>query len=306
MMSYGHRSWRDWVLDESAARPIVRNAIEQGIIFFDTADVYSAGISEQITGRLLREFLPDREAYVLATKVRSPTGGGPNDLGLSRKHILAAVDASLRRLDADYVDLYQIHRWDPETPIEETMQALDDIVRAGKARYIGASSMYAWQFAKAQHVAERHGWAQFVSMQNHYNLLYREEEREMLPLCQDAGVGVLPWSPMARGLLTGTRLSQQPGTLRAASDDFAKELYGDANNEVIEALLRVAEESGLPPAQLALAWLLNKPGVTAPIIGATKLHHIDHAVAALGVKLNEQDVARLEERYMPQRVKGHG
>lgn len=307
MMSYGAPSWHDWILDEPAAEPIVRRAVERGVIFFDTADVYSHGASEQITGRLLGKFFQRREAYVLATKVRSPMGDGPNDRGLSRKHILAAVDASLRRLGTDYVDLYQIHRWDGETPIAETMQALDEVVRSGKARYIGASSMYAWQFAKAQYIAERHGWARFVSMQNHYNLLYREEEREMLPLCRDMGVGVIPWSPLARGRLTGSRSrsNEQHGTRRATSDTYARRFYSDSSPEVLSALQRVAEQHGLPPAQIALAWLLGKTGVTAPIIGATKPMHIDDAVAALDVKLSEHDVAQLEEPYVPQRIKGH-
>jgi aryl-alcohol dehydrogenase-like predicted oxidoreductase len=225
---------------------------------------------------------------------------------LSRKHILAAIDASLRRLETDYIDLYQIHRWDSETPIEETLQALDDVVRSGKARYFGASSMYAWQFAKAQHLAERHGWTRFVSMQNHYNLLYREEEREMIPLCRDMGVGIIPWSPLARGWLTGSRRRAQPGTVRAASDDFAEQLYGDSNFGVIDALEQVADQRGLPPAQIALAWLLSKPGITAPIIGATRPEHIDDAVAALDITLNEREMAQLEGPYLPQRVKGHG
>jgi aryl-alcohol dehydrogenase-like predicted oxidoreductase len=307
MMSYGERSWRDWVLDEPAAEPIVRHAVEQGVMFFDTADVYSDGASELITGRLLSKFFARREDYVLATKVRSPMGAGPNDRGLSRKHVLAAVDASLRRLGTDYIDLYQIHRWDGETPIEETMRALDDIVGAGKARYIGASSMYAWQFAKAQHVAERHGWTRFVSMQNHYNLLYREEEREMLPLCRDMGVGVIPWSPLARGLLTGGRGrgDGQSGTRRSASDDYARQLYGDTDLTVVDALQQVAARRELPPAQIALAWLLGKAGVTAPIIGATRPMHITQAVAALDVKLDEHDVTQLEQPYVPQRIKGH-
>jgi aryl-alcohol dehydrogenase-like predicted oxidoreductase len=306
MMSYGDRAWRDWVLDESAAEPIVRHAVEQGVTFFDTADVYSHGVSEQITGRLLGKLFPRRDAYVLATKVNSPMGDGPNDRGLSRKHILAAIDASLQRLGTDYVDLYQVHRWDDETPVAETMQALDDVVRAGKARYIGASSMYAWQFAKAQHTAERHGWTQFISMQNHYNLLYREEEREMLPICRDMGIGVIPWSPLARGWLTGSRSGEQPTTTRTTSDDFAHQFYGDNDLRVVDALKQLAQQHGLPPAQIALAWLLSKPGITAPIIGATQPKHINDAIAALDVTLTEQEIAQLEESYVPQGVKGHG
>lgn len=306
MMSYGDRSWRGWMLDESAAEPIVRRAVEQGVIFFDTADVYSRGLSEQITGRLLRKLFSHRESYVLATKVCSPMGDGPNERGLSRKHILAAVDASLQRLGTDYVDLYQIHRWDYDTPVEETLAALHEVVRAGKVRFIGASSMYAWQFAKAQHTAERHGWSRFISMQNHYNLLYREEEREMVPLCRDMGVGVIPWSPLARGWLTGSRGAARTPTSRATSDDVARQLYGDSDVLVADTLVEVAGRRGLPPAQVALAWLLGKPGVSAPIIGATRLTHMDDAVAALDVGLDEQEIARLEEPYRPRWIAGHG
>jgi 1-deoxyxylulose-5-phosphate synthase len=306
MMSYGDRTWRDWVLDEPAAEPMVRQAVEHGVTFFDTADAYSNGVSEHITGGLLRKFFAHRDGYVLATKVNSPMGDGPNDRGLSRKHVLAAIDASLRRLGTDYVDLYQIHHWDNETPVEETLAALDDVVRAGKARYLGASGMYAWQFAKAQYTAQRHGWTRFISMQNHYNLLYREEEREMLPLCEDMGIGVIPWSPLARGWLTGsrTRGHEQPGTVRAASDAFAGKLYGDIDLGVIGALEHVARHRELPPAQVALAWLLGKPGVTAPIVGATKPQHIDDAVAAVDLTLDEREMAQLEEPYRPQRVRG--
>ncbi len=306
MMSYGDPKWRQWVLDEAAAEPIVRRAADGGVIFFDTADVYSLGVSEEITGRALRKTFARREEYVLATKVRSPMGAGPNDRGLSRKHLLDAIDASLRRLGTDYVDLYQIHRWDSETPIEETMQALHDIVRAGKARYLGASSMYAWQFAKAQHTADLNGWTRFCSMQNHYNLLYREEEREMIPQCLDMGVGVIPWSPLARGLLAGTRArSGERRTTRAATDAYADELYTSADFDVIDRLIKVAYERSLPPAQVALAWLLHKPGVTAPIIGATQPSHLDDAVAAVDVALSEQEITQLEEPYRPHPVRGH-
>jgi len=302
MMSYGSKSWRDWVLDEGAAEPIVRHAVERGVTFFDTADVYSTGVSEEITGRLLAQFFTNRDDYVLATKVRGVMGPGPNDTGLSRKHILASIDNSLRRLGTDYVDLYQIHRWDRDTPIEETMEALDDVVRSGKARYIGASSMYAWQFAKAQQVAP----TPFVSMQNHYNLVYREEEREMIPLCLDQGVGIIPWSPLARGLLTGrdTR-GGEPTTARARSDEFARDLYEESDFDVVDALAGLAGERGVPLAQLALAWILAKPGVTAPIIGATRIGHIDDAVAAVSVSLSDDEVSRLEVPYRAHPIRGH-
>src|SRR5919198_3527697 len=297
MMSYySGTASRPWMLDEAAAEPIVRRAVEGGIRFFDTADMYSRGGSEVATGRLLRKLLP-REEYVLATKVFFPMGSEPNERGLSRKHVLAAIDASLSRLELDYVDLYQIHRWDPRTPIEETMGALHDVVRAGKARYIGASSMYAWQFAKAQRVAERNSWTEFVSMQNHYNLLYREEEREMIPQCLDQGVGVLPWSPLARGWLAGTRRrdGERP-TARAGSDAYADELYGRPEDfDVIERVCELAAGRGVAPAQIALAWLLHKPGVTAPIIGATKLAQLEEALAATEITLSRDEIARLEE-----------
>jgi aryl-alcohol dehydrogenase-like predicted oxidoreductase len=305
MMSYGSRQWREWILDERQAEPIVRRAVELGIIFFDTANVYSNGVSEEITGRLLSKFFEHRDDYVLATKVNSPMGSGPNDRGLSRKHILSAIDGSLRRLGTEYVDLYQMHRWNNETPIEETMEVLHDLVRAGKVRYIGASSMFAWQFAKAQHAAERHGWTQFISMQSHYNLLYREEEREMIPLCLDLGVGVIPWSPLARGWLTGSRRrSGEHLTTRAGSDAFADRLYDESDFDVIEAVIEVAAEHELPPAQIALAWLLHRRGVTAPIIGASKVKHVDDALAALNVTLTGAELHRLEERYRPHDVKG--
>ena len=304
MMSYGDRQWRDWMLDETAAEPIVRRAVEAGVIYFDTADVYSAGVSEQITGRLLRMFFAHRDDYVLATKGQSAMGPGPNDRGLSRKHILSAIDTSLQRLGTDHVDLYQIHRWDPQVPIEETMEALHDVVRAGKARYLGACNLLAWQFAKAQYTAERHGWTRFVSMQSHYNLLYREVEREMIPLCLDMGVGLIPWSPLARGLLAGTRTRNgQRRTIRARSDAFADQLYEASDFDVVDALAEVAGERGLPAAQVALAWLLRRPGVVAPAIGATKVEHLDHAVAAVDVALTTAEVTRLEKRYQPHAIR---
>jgi aryl-alcohol dehydrogenase-like predicted oxidoreductase len=306
MMSYGSQTERRWHLREDDAEPIVRRAVEAGVTFFDTADMYSDGMTEEITGRLLAKLFPHRDDYVLATKVYFPMGPGPNDGGLSRKHVLAGIDASLRRLGTDYVDLYQIHRWDDQTPIEETMQALHDLVRAGKARYIGASSMYAWQFAKAQHTATAAGWTRFISMQNHYNLLYREEEREMLPLCLDQGVGCIPWSPLARGLLAGNRERDgQRRTVRAGSDPLAEEMYVDDDFDVVDTVRALAAERGLPPAQIALAWLLGKPAVTAPIVGATKLRHLQDAIAAVEVTLNRDEVARLEAPYRPHPVLGH-
>ncbi|TDD94475.1 aldo/keto reductase [Actinomadura rubrisoli] len=306
MMSYGDPGDRAWFLDEDAGEPIVRRAVEAGVTFFDTADMYSTGVSEEITGRLLSRLFERRDDYVLATKVFFPMGPGANDSGLSRKHIMASIDASLRRLDTDHVDLYQIHRWDYETPIEETMEALHDVVKAGKARYIGASSMFAWQFAKAQHVAEAHGWTKFVSMQNHYNLVYREEEREMIPLCLDQGVGCIPWSPLARGLLAGNReRGGERNTVRANSDAYADDLYEESDFDVVDAVREVAEERGVPAAQVALAWLLTKPGVTAPIVGATKPPHIEDAIAAAELKLDETEVARLEAPYRPHPVNGH-
>jgi 1-deoxyxylulose-5-phosphate synthase len=305
MMSYGDPDWREWLLPEEAAEPIVRRAVEAGVTFFDTADMYSHGRSEEITGRLLAKLFARRDDYVLATKVYFPMGPGPDDRGLSRKHILAAIDASLTRLGVEYVDLYQIHRWDDETPIEETMAALHDVVQAGKARYIGASSMYAWQFAKAQHIAEAAGGTAFVSMQNHYNLVYREEEREMIPLCLDQGVEVIPWSPLARGFLAGGReRGGERTTVRAGSDRVA-EMYEDADFDVVDVVREVAEERGLPPAQIALAWLLAKPAVAAPIVGATKLRHLEGAIAATDVTLSEEEAARLEAPYRPHPILGH-
>jgi aryl-alcohol dehydrogenase-like predicted oxidoreductase len=303
MMTYGDPGWRDWILDEQAAEPVVRAAVEAGVTFFDTADMYSRGVSEEVTGRLLPRFFAKRDDYVLATKVFMPVGNGPNDSGLSRTHILSAIDESLRRLGVDHVDLYQIHRWDPETPIEETMEALHDVVRAGKTRYVGASSMWAWQLAKAQHVAERHGWTRFVSMQNHYNLAYREEEREMLPLCLDQGIGVIPWSPLARGRLT--RPSGERNTTRSTSDPIADSLYADGDHAVVDSLAKVADARGVPMAQVALSWLMTRPGVTAPIIGASKASHLEDAVAAVELRLTDDEVAALEQPYVPHPVAGH-
>jgi 1-deoxyxylulose-5-phosphate synthase len=306
MMSFGNDSDRPWVLDEDAAEPIVRAALEGGITFFDTADTYSGGASEIATGRLLGKLLT-RDELVVATKVFMPMTPGENGGGLSRKHVLSAIDASLERLQMDYVDLYQIHRWDSRTPIEETMGALHEIVQAGKARYIGASSMFAWQFAKAQHIAERRGWTRFVSMQNHYNLIYREEEREMIPLCIDQGVGVIPWSPLARGVLAGTRTREGDRlTTRAGGDPFTDYLYNQPTDfDVVERVSELAARRGVPPAQIALAWLMHRPGVTAPIVGATKPGHLHDALAAEQLALSEEEIASLEEPYVPHPVLGH-
>jgi aryl-alcohol dehydrogenase-like predicted oxidoreductase len=304
MMSYGSPSWREWVLDLDASRPLVRSAVDAGITFFDTADVYSLGVSEEVTGTLLREFFPRREEYVLATKVFSTMSDRPNDQGLSRKHILASIDDSLTRLGTDHVDLYQIHRWDPETPIEETMEALHDVVRAGKARYIGASSMFAWQFAKAQSTADLAGWTRFVSMQDHYNLIYREEEREMHPLCLDQGVGVIPWSPLARGRLA--RVPEERTTTRSSSDPIADRMYTEADDAVVRAVAEVAKARGLSMAQVALAWMLHKEAVTAPIVGATKPGHVEDAVAAVDIALSDDEIAALEAAYVPHPILGHG
>jgi aryl-alcohol dehydrogenase-like predicted oxidoreductase len=306
MMSYGDPASRAWHLDEDAAEPIVRRAVEAGVTYFDTADMYSDGASEAITGRLLGRLFARRDDYVLATKVYYPMGPGPNDGGLSRKHVLAAIDASLRRLGTDHVDLYQVHRWDAQTPIEETMGALHDVVRAGKTRYIGASAMFAWQLAKAQFTSERRGLTRFVSMQDHYNLVYREEEREMIPFCLDQGIGVVPYSPLARGLLAGNR--ERGGaerSVRAGSDPVLAAHYDDADFDVVDAVRAVAAERGLPPAQIALAWLLGRPAVSATVVGATKLGHVDDAVAALGVALSDEEIARLQAPYRPHPVIGH-
>jgi aryl-alcohol dehydrogenase-like predicted oxidoreductase len=307
MMSYGKHESREWALDEAEAEPIVRRAVEGGINFFDTADVYNGGQSEVLTGRLLTKLYGMREEYVVATKVHGKTMPGENGQGLSRKHIMASIDASLGRLELDYVDLYQIHRYDYRTPIEETMDALHDVVKAGKARYIGASSMFAWQFAKAQAAADAHGATRFVSMQDHYNLIYREEEREMIPQCIDQGVGVLPWSPLARGMLTGNRTrSGERKTRRAQTDAFADTLYNpEVDFDVVERADEVAAARGVPTAQVALAWLLHKPGVTAPIVGATKLEHLEDALAAVELSLTAEEIERLEEPYQPHAVAGH-
>ncbi|MFF3611928.1 aldo/keto reductase [Streptomyces sp. NPDC002580] len=302
-MSFGlpDRGVHEWTLDEEASRPLIRQALEAGITFFDTANVYSDGTSEEIVGRALAEFAR-RDEIVIAGKVNGAMHEGPNGRGLSRKAIMTEIDNSLRRLGTDYVDLYQIHRFDPATPVEETMEALHDVVKAGKARYIGASSMYAWQFSKAQYTATLHGWTRFVSMQNHYNLLYREEEREMLPLCADQGVGVLPWSPLARGRLTR---DWDTATARSRRDDFGRNLYRDGDREIVDAVARVAADRGVPRARIALAWLLRRGTVTAPVVGATKAPHIEDAVAALDVDLTEKEMERLEQPYTPRAISGH-
>ena len=306
-MSYGDPAWRPWILDEAAARPHFRRAYDLGINFFDTADMYSLGRSEEVTGRLLRELGVGRDDYVLATKVFFPVDKGANRSGLSRKHVLAACDASLKRLGTDFIDLYQIHRWDPETPAEEALAALDTLVRAGKVRYLGASSMAAWQFARALYLADRHGWHRFISMQNHYNLIYREEEREMIPLCLQEGVGLVPWSPLARGFLAGSRRREGgKETERARSDDFADKMYFQPEDfDVLEACLAIARERNAKPAQIALAWLLAQPGVVAPIVGATKVSYLDDLAAAVGLRLSEDERARLAAPYKPHPVLGH-
>jgi aryl-alcohol dehydrogenase (NADP+) len=302
-MTYGVKNWRQWVLEENEGRPFIKQALELGINFFDTADMYSLGASEQILGRALKDFGPSRDRLVIATKVFFPMGDDPNQKGLSRKHIMHAIDDSLRRLGTDYVDLYQIHRFDYETPIEETLTALHDVVKAGKARYIGASSMFAWQFARMLNTSDRPGLMRFVTMQNHYNLIYREEEREMIPLCRAEGVGMIPWSPLARGVLAGNRKAK---TLRSNEDDYTKKLYTQqADDRVVDCVEQVAKSRGVPPAQVALAWLLQKPGVTAPIVGASKPHHLQDAVAALGVKLTREEIEQLEAVYVPHPVLGH-
>jgi 1-deoxyxylulose-5-phosphate synthase len=306
MMTYGTPNWRDWVLDEEQSRPFIRRALEAGINFFDTADVYSQGVSEEVTGRALRE-LARRDEVVIATKVYNPMGDKPNQRGLSRKHIMEGIDASLRRLGVDYIDLYQIHRWDQETPIEETLEALHDVVKAGKALYIGASSMYAWQFAQALYTSSLNGWVRFVAMQNHYNLVYREEEREMIPLCRDQGIAVIPWSPLARGFLAGNRTPDKGGeTARSKSDDFAHRMYYQDNDfTTLERVQKVAADHGKSPAQIALAWILHKPGVTAPIIGASKMYQLDEAIAALDIHLTDDEMAFLEAPYQSHPVLGH-
>lgn len=307
MMSYGSKQWREWVLGEDETRPFIHRALEAGINFFDTADVYSTGESERITGKLLKESGVRRENLVVATKVNGQMSNDLNDRGLSRKHILDSIDKSLQRLGMDYVDLYQVHRWDYETPIEETMEALNDVVRAGKARYIGASSMFAWQFLKALNISEKRGWAKFVSMQNHYNLVYREEEREMIPLCIDQGIGLIPWSPLARGFFAGDRKRGGGGeTVRANSDPFGASLYfRDEDFEVADCVAGVAKGRAVTGSQVALAWILSKPYVASPIIGATRMDHLDQAIAALEIKLSEAELKKLEESYKPHPVLGH-
>ena len=307
MMSYGSKKWREWILEEEESKPFIKRALDAGINFFDTADVYSLGESERVTGNILKEIGVKRENIVVATKVRGEMSDDVNDRGLSRKHILDSIEKSLQRLQMDYVDLYQIHRWDYETPIEETMEALNDVVRAGKARYIGASSMFTWQFAKALHTSEKHGWTKFISMQNHYNLVYREEEREMIPFCQDQGIGLLPWSPMARGFFAGDRKRGGGGkTSRSNNDPFAKGLYfRDEDFTVADCAAEVAKERGVTASQIALAWVLNKSYVHSPIIGATKMDHLDQAIAAIDIKLSDDELKRLEEPYKPHPVLGH-
>jgi 1-deoxyxylulose-5-phosphate synthase len=307
-MSYGSSKWRPWVLDEQEARPFLKEALEAGISFFDTADVYSLGASETVLGRALKEFGIRRSDVIIATKVYSQMGDAPNDKGLSRKHIMDSIDSSLQRLGTDYVDLYQTHRWDHETPIAETLEAMNDLVRAGKVRYLGASSMFAWQFSQALHLAERRGWSRFVSMQNHYNLIYREEEREMIPLCRHEGIGVIPWSPMARGFLAGNRRAEgkQGETVRAKSDEYAQSFYFQPEDfKVAEQVKAVAAERGVKPAQIALAWVATRPGITAPIIGATKPGHIADAIGALEIALETEELAALEGPYRAHGVLGH-
>ena len=305
-MTYGSSKWRDWVLEEEESRPFIQRAIELGINFFDTADVYSLGVSEEILGRALKDFTR-REEVVIASKVFFPMGDKPNQGGLSRVHIMNAIDDSLRRLGTDYIYLYQIHRWDPETPIEETLEALHDVVKSGKARYIGASSMYAWQFMKSLHLSDIRGWTRFAAMQNHYNLVYREEEREMMPLCLAEGIGVIPWSPLARGFLSGNRTRQDWGeTPRAKSDGFAHDMYyQESDFEVVERVIEMAGQRGVTPSQIALAWLLHQPGVTSPIIGASQMDHLEQDAAAIEIELNSEELELLQEPYQPHPVLGH-
>jgi len=305
-MTYGTSQWRPWVLDEEPSRAFIQQALELGINFFDTADMYADGVSEQVVGRALRDFAR-RDQVIITTKVYNRMGDGPNDRGLSRKHILDALEASLRRLGTDYVDIYMIHRWDYETPIEETLETLNDVVRAGKVRYLGASSMWAWQFAKALYLADARGWSRFVVMQNHYNLIYREEEREMIPLCRAEGIALTPWSPLARGFLAGNRTRDKKGeTTRANNDPYAYELYyRDEDFTIAERVVELAKRRGVKPTQIALAWHLNKPEITAPIIGATKPHHLPEAVAALDIRLSDEERKYLEEPYVPHPILGH-
>jgi 1-deoxyxylulose-5-phosphate synthase len=306
MMTYGSPSWRSWVMSEEQGRPIIDRAKELGINFYDTADMYSVGVSEEILGRAIKDW-GGRDQWVIATKVFFPMSDAPNDRGLSRKHILASIDASLRRLKMDYVDLYQIHRFDPETPIEETMEALNDMVRMGKVRYIGASSMFAWQFAKMLHSSDEHHWSRFISMQNHYNMVYREEEREMVPLCLSEGIGLLPWSPLARGFLAGNRDREKGGeTLRSKTDEYAHSMYyQESDFQIVDRVVEIARQKNVKPAQIALAWLLHKPGVAAPIIGASKILQLEESVAALEIELTSGEITALEELYQPHPVLGH-
>ncbi|QNI34619.1 aldo/keto reductase [Alloacidobacterium dinghuense] len=306
-MTYGSKKWREWVLEEDESKTFFRRALEAGINFFDTADMYSLGVSEEITGRALKEFGSSRDKVVIATKLFNPMGDDPNQRGLSRKHIFHSIDDSLRRLGTDYIDLYQIHRFDYETPIEETLEALDDLVRSGKVLYLGASSMFAWQFQQMLHTSDTLGLNRFVTMQNHYNLVYREEEREMIPLCEDQGIGLIPWSPLARGFLAGNRSRQDRGeTLRAKTDAFAHELYyRDSDFTIVDRVTEIAKKRGVSNAQIALAWMLSKPAVAAPIIGASKPHHLDDALAALDVHLSEEELRALEEPYEPHPILGH-
>jgi aryl-alcohol dehydrogenase (NADP+) len=307
VMTYGSKSWREWVLEEEEGRPFLKKALESGINFFDTADMYSLGRSEEILGKALADFGPGRDRVVIATKVFNPMSDDPNDRGLSRKHIMHSIDASLKRLRTDYVDLYQIHRFDYATPIEETIQALHDVVRAGKALHVGASSMFAWQFARMLYTADKMGCTRFATMQNHYNLVYREEEREMLPLCREEGIGVIPWSPLARGFLAGNRAKQNFGeTSRAKTDDFAHKLYyQESDFQVVDRVSEIASARGVANAQVALAWILAQPGITAPIIGASKMHHLDDAIGALQLQLTDEELKSLAEPYQPHRVLGH-
>jgi 1-deoxyxylulose-5-phosphate synthase len=306
-MTYGSKKWREWVLEEDESRPFIRRALEAGINFFDTADMYSDGVSEEIVGRALRDFGPSRDRVVVATKVFNPMGPDANQRGLSRKHIMHAIDDSLQRLGMDYVDLYQIHRFDYETPIEETLEALDDVVKSGKALYVGASSMFAWQFAKMLYKAGEMGVSRFVTMQDHYNLIYREEEREMLPLCREEGIGVIPWSPLARGFVMGNRGKEDRGeTVRAKTDAYAHGLYyQDSDFQVVDRITEVARNRGVNNARVALAWVLQQPGITAPIVGASKMSHLDDAIAALDVKLDESELKALAESYRPHAILGH-
>jgi aryl-alcohol dehydrogenase-like predicted oxidoreductase len=305
-MTYGTPQWRDWVLSENDSRPFIKRALELGINFFDTADMYSLGASEEVVGRALKDFA-QRKDVIIATKVFWPTGGGPNDRGLSRKHIMDSIDASLQRLGTDYVDLYYIHRWDYETPIEETLETLNDLVRMGKVRYLGASSMHAWQFMKALGLADQHGWSRFVAMQNHYNLVYREEEREMNPLCRAEGIGLIPWSPLARGFLAGNRKRDERGiTTRDNSDQLARDYYYEETDlQIVERVAELAQQNGVKPAQIALAWLLHQPGITAPVIGTSKIYQLEEAVGALDVELSPEECAYLEELYRPRFVLEH-